>query len=191
MRAATSRLKEEALRRYRKKHRESLDHHERELTDEFEKYKKGRASKSPTSPDINEVESDVEVFENEYEAVDSENETQIQPESEAQSVILKSESDSSRAIQDSSGSQLTEIQAASESQLTDKPVKKSKAKGKNPSKTKGKSQPKSKPKSKSDQKSPEGKNVNLSLCSFLQFGKTIKSPNSSESRFNPMKMGTR
>ena len=145
------------MRRYRKKHRESLDRHERELTDEFEKYKKGRASKSPTSPDINEVESDVEVFENEYEAADSENEAQIQIQSESQSITLKSESDSSRGIQDLSESQLTEIQAARESQLKDKPVKKSKTKGKNPSKSKGKSQPKIKPKSKSDQKVPEGK----------------------------------
>ena len=176
------------MRRYKKKHRESLDRHERELTDDFEKYKKGRASKSPTSPDIDEAESDTEVFENEYEAVENENEAQIQPESETQSVRS---GDSSSEIQAASKSQLTEIQATSKSQLTgNPPVKRSKVKGKSPSKSKGKSQPKNKPKSNSDKKSPKGKNVKLSLCSYpFNSAKLLKSPSSSESRFDPTKAG--
>ena len=163
------------MRRYRKKHRESLDRHERELTDDFEKYKKGRASKSP---DIDEVESDIEVFENEYEAAENENEAQIQPDSETQSVTS---GDSSSEFQAASESQQTENQVASESQLTDNPpVKKFKVKEESTSTSKGKSQAKSKPKSNSDQKSPKGKNVKLSLCSYpLNLAKLLKSLHSS------------
>ena len=141
MRAAASRLKEEALRRYKRQHRESLDRHERELTEEFFINRHGRVSTTPTSPDIDESIED-----------ESENKSEIHSESAAESVSLK--------IGDSRPGSNVEatckIKPSKEPKVAKKrPSNKSKEKGKNQSKPKGKAQSKSKPKLKPDKK-PKG-----------------------------------
>ncbi len=70
LREATSLLKAEALRRYRERHRLSLDQHERDLESDFAKAKAGRPKKSvssgPDTPDIAEVEDENEAMDGEH-----------------------------------------------------------------------------------------------------------------------------